>query len=130
MGAVIGLVVVFFFIVVIAGSKSGTTGTRGYDRLLATGTPARGILLQVDSTSLPVEGSRFSGVPMQRRNCYLDVEIPGQPPFEIQAQVLVPLRLAGDVLPGATVELRVDPRNRNNIAIVGPGAGFAVTRLA
>ena len=138
MPAIVAIVAVFVLIAVIRAASGKTTlgtgttrsGTRAYDRLLASGTPARGILLQVDAIALPVVGSRFAAVPMQRRQCYLDVEIPGQPPYEVQAQVMVPLRLADDVLPGATVELRVDPGDRNNIIIVGPGAGFAVTRLA
>ena len=38
--------------------------------------------------------------------------------------------MRGDVLPGATVELRIDPKNRANVAIVGPGAGHAFASSA
>ena len=97
------------------------------------GTPARGILLAVDSYSTKIEmpGPAVSrtGVLMPRyvrRGVTTDVEVPGKPPYEVTTSVVIPTNLDRDVLPGASVELRV---SGNKIAIVGPGAGFAGFRL-
>jgi len=58
------------------------------------------------------------------RQVYIDVEIPGKPPYETSSRAVIPINLVRDVLPGATVELRVDPKNPSKIAIIGPGTGF------
>jgi hypothetical protein len=88
------------------------------------GTPARGILLAVAST-----GTR-AGTNQESRRVTIDIEVPGQPPYEVSTVATFPTCLRGDVLPGATVELRVHPRNRNApVSIVGPGVGFGVTQL-
>ena len=88
------------------------------------GTPARGILLAVAST-----GTR-AGNNQESRQVTIDIEIPGQPPYEARTVATFPTCLRGDVLPGATVELRVNPSNRNApVSIVGPGVGFGVTQL-
>jgi hypothetical protein len=63
-------------------------------------------------------------VRFERRDVLLDVELPGEPPYEVKTSVLVPANLVRDVLPGATVELRIDSRSRTNIAIVGLGIGL------
>jgi hypothetical protein len=47
----------------------------------------------------------------------------------VSAQPLIPTNLDRDVVPGATVELRIHPKNNARIAIIGPGAGFAPTLL-
>ena len=123
------------FVVTMAIVLLGIAGnpTARYKRLLRNGTPARGILLAVDSYSTKIEtpGPKVSraGVLLPRyvrRGVTIDVEIPGRPPYEITTSVVIPTNLDRDVLPGATVELRV---SGNNIAIVGPGAGFAAFRL-
>jgi hypothetical protein len=62
----------------------------------------------------------------ERRGVVIDVEIPGEPPYELTANPYIPKNLSRVVLPGATVELRVHPRDRSQIAIVGPGVGFAM----
>jgi hypothetical protein len=124
MGAIVLLAacVVVWAIVRAAGG-----GGRSYSWLASHGTPARGILLQVDATGTPVEGLLTPGI--QRRGVTIDIEIPGQPPYVVSASAYLPRNLAPDVLPGATVELRVHPRQRSNIAIVGPGTGFAASAL-
>jgi hypothetical protein len=113
---------VFLFIVfiLIAASRGGVSG------LMKKGLPARGILLQVSSLATRVPNSTPR---VERRQVTIDVEVPGQAPYVVSAQVLVLANLRNDVMPGATVELRVDPKNKKNIAIVGPGSGFAVTGL-
>jgi hypothetical protein len=37
----------------------------------------------------------------------------------------MPLNMANDILPGSTVELRVDRSNKSKLTIVGPGSGFS-----
>jgi hypothetical protein len=118
-GAVFGLIFILVIVMVIKGAAGAGAGS--YDSLVSSGIPARGILLQVASTGMKV-GSvsrRF-----ELRQVYIDVEIPGKPPYETSARVVIPLNLVRDVLPGATVELRVDPKNPSKIAIIGPGTGF------
>ena len=120
MGAVLGLVFIVVVLVIVLGK--GAVG--GYDRLISSGTPARGILLSVTSYSNRVQGStaqrRFVS-----RSVTIDVEVPGNPPYEVTTDLIIPSNLDRDILPGATVELRVDPRNPSRMAIVGPGAGFS-----
>jgi len=114
-------IVVFGVIALISGAVKASAGA-GYDGLIARGVAARGILLSVSRT-----GTRggTSSRPFQRRDVMVDVEIPGRAPFLVTTSAWIPLNLVGDVVPGATVELRVDPARPQNIAIIGPGAGFA-----
>jgi hypothetical protein len=124
-GAVFGLIFIFVIIMVIKGAAASSS-SGSYDSLVAKGIPARGILLQVASTGTKV-GSvsrRF-----EMRQVYIDVEIPGKPPYETNATPVIPLNLVRDVLPGATVELRVDPKNPSKMAIIGPGTGFVQQAL-
>jgi hypothetical protein len=64
-----------------------------------------------------------------RRSVTIDVEIPGRQPYEVTTIPLIPINLVRDVLPGATVELRVDPKNPSTMAIIGPGTGFVQAAL-
>lgn len=109
--------------IVVAAAK--TSGTAGYKRLAASGTPARGILLEVS----PIAGQSVGiGLnKLQSRQVTIDIEVPGQPPYELSTTLLVPLNLVRDILPGATVELRVG--RRNQIVVVGPGVGFNASTL-
>ena len=114
----LGVVVAIWLIV------SFTQGTVAeFDRLVASGLPARGILLKVSATATRAGSAgvrRF-----ERRAVLLDVELPGQAPYEVSLSPLIPTNLSRDVLPGATVELRVDRSDRSKIAIVGPGVALA-----
>jgi len=119
--AFFGFVVLFVFIFVLKGAKALSVGGTGYDALVARGIPARGILLAVapTGTKAGTQARRF-----EIRQVRIDVEIPGQAPYETNATPMIPINLVRDVLPGATVELRVDPKNPSNMAIIGPGTGF------
>jgi len=119
---------IILFVLVIWLVIKAAAGSQGqYQRLSRTGVPARGILLSV--SSMP-SGSVGVGLnKLQQRQVYIDVEIPGEPPYELSVVALIPLNLVADVLPGATVELRVDPKNRNQVVIVGPGVGFNAATL-
>ena len=124
MGAVFGLIFIFVIIMVMKGAAGAAGG--GYDSLVAKGVPARGILLQVASTGVKVGpvSRRF-----EMRQVYIDIEIPGREPYETSANAVIPLNLVRDVLPGATVEVRVDPKNPTKVAIIGPGTGFVQQAL-
>ena len=112
--------------VVIVALANAVKPNASFDRLVASGIPARGILLSVSSTGMK------SGTMSRRfesRQVVIDVEIPGRAPYEVATTTIFPINLSRDVLPGATVELRVDPRNPNNLAIIGPGTGFVPAAL-
>jgi len=119
--SVVGLIVVFLIILVIKGASSVSLGGNSYDSLVARGIPARGILLSVAPMGTKT-GTRLRR--FEVRQVRIDVEIPGQAPYETNATPWIPINLVRDVLPGATVELRVDPKNPSNMAIIGPGTGF------
>lgn len=112
-------VVVFVFIFSLV--KAAASG--GYQGLIKRGVPARGILLWVDRQGVKQPG--VGRVRYEKRGMTIDVEIPGKAPYEVTTTSFVPTNLSRDVLPGCTVELRVNPRNPQQIAIVGPGVGFA-----
>lgn len=99
-----------------------------FNRLVKKGQPAKGILLAVPSAGARAAGSTPTN-PIEVAQVTIDIEIPGQAPYEVNCAAFYPRNMRGDVLPGATVELRVDPTKRDQVAIVGPGSGFAVTGL-
>jgi hypothetical protein len=116
----------FFIAFAIFIVRMATAGIRRFDQLSVRGLPARGILLQV----APNAARQRSGFRrFESRWVHVDVELPGQPPYEIAATVTYPANLSRDILPGVTVELRVDPGNPRAVAIVGPGVGFAFQAL-
>ncbi len=94
-----------------------------FDRLSANGIPARGILLQVAQTSSGMSGR--IGRRFQSRRVRIDIEVPGRAPYEVRGLAWIPMNCVRDVLPGATVELRVDASNPQKFVIIGPGVGFA-----
>jgi hypothetical protein len=118
----IGAVVIFMMIGAVKAAASG-----GYQGLVKTGIPARGILLSVDRVGVkqPATGIGMNRVRYEKRGMTIDVEIPGKAPYQITTYSYIPTNLSRDVLPGCTVELRVHKRNPQQIAIVGPGVGFA-----
>ena len=91
--------------------------------LLQGGLPARGILLRV-GTQFSAQGTANPGF-YEVRPVSLDVEIPGNAPYQCDCALYVPANLRRLVLPGATVELRVDPNAPKNIALFGPGVGLS-----
>jgi hypothetical protein len=111
----VGCIVVVGFLLFVVSSANE------YDRLLKSGLPGRGILLQVSPTATRVAGTR----PSVRRDVLIDVEVAGRAPFELRTSLYIPQALDRDVLPGATLDIRVDPKNPKKIAIVGPGAFIA-----
>lgn len=107
---------------VVLGARAQARQLALAQRVYETGTPARGLVLEASSyvTTSTAGGRRF-----ERRNLLLDVELPGQAPFEVRTQPLIPGSLAKSVLPGAALELRVDPQNPSDLVIVGPAGSFS-----
>ena len=95
-------------------------GLSGYAGLAANGVPARGILLEVSSVATSLLGGQI-----KVRQVLVDVEVPGRPPFEVRVSAMMPANLSADVIPGATMELRIHPKDNTKLAIIGPGVGFA-----
>ena len=115
----LGIIIAAVFVLV----RAATSGSLGSPSAIAQrGIPARGILLQVSS----VPGRTVGIAPwrFQPRSVVMDIEIPGRPPYQAAVTPFVPTHLVRDVLPGATVELRMNPKNPLQIVIVGPGVGF------
>jgi hypothetical protein len=88
-------------------------------RVLRTGLDARGIILWADRTAV---NSTVGGVRYETRQLRLDVEIPGRAPYEMSVSPLIP-RVC-EALPGATLDLRVDPKDPNNVAVLGPAGSL------
>jgi hypothetical protein len=86
-----------------------------HDGLLARGLEARGLILQSSSTftETTLNGQRY-----ELRDLVMDVEVLGQAPYEVSITPMIP-RIC-EATPGAALDLRVDPKNPNNIVIVGP----------
>lgn len=109
----IGVFALVFFAVWLVGRAAGTAG--GRDALIARGVSARGLILKAS------QWSTESAQGLQRfevRKLLLDVEIPGEAPYEVSVSPLIP-RIC-EACPGAALDLRIDPKNRQNVAIVGP----------
>ena len=123
-GITAALILVFMFALLI---KRGTSSSRrGVTDPNSWGTPARGILLGVDVFS---QRTWRSGVRVEVRNMLIDVEIPGFAPYEVNVRAAFPTNIVRDLIPGAAVELRVNPRNRSDVYILGLAAGFSAAGM-
>jgi len=107
--------IVFF---VVKAANAANKAMQAELNLVNTGIPAQGIFLQVAPT-----GTRqlINGYRYERRSVVLDVELPGQPPYQLGAMPLIPVSMIRSVLPGVSVQLRIDPKNSQSVAIVAPG---------
>jgi hypothetical protein len=105
------------------GRGWGSGSAMDFYTLLQRGIPARGILLRVGSQA-SAQGTAGQGF-YEVRAVQIDVEVPGSAPYQCDCSLYVPANLRRLVLPGATVELRVDPSLRQNIVLFGPGVGLS-----
>lgn len=105
-------------LIAIVKAMSPNAGARGFDRLAARGTPARGLVLQ---SSMLATNVRMNMRRFEQRQMTLDVEIPGQAPYQCSGTFLIPRGLV-EAIPGASLELSVDPRNPQRIVVTGPGS--------
>lgn len=127
-----------FGVIALVSKLAANAAANDFDRVRQSGKPALGIILRIEALGTTTTGTptRFSGMTasgswtwlsksVHRRNARIDVEIPGQPPYEVTTGLLMPLNMSSDVLPGSSVELRIDPKDPKKIIVVGPGSGFA-----
>ena len=131
-GLFVGFVIFMFiaFVVAMSGNRTnpnlggGSWGGGGVTlwSLRSNGTPARGILMTVSSTG---RRANYGGQRFEIRNARVDIEATGFAPFETTTDMLIPGNLVRDVLPGSTVELRVDLSDRSLVLVIGPDVGFA-----
>jgi hypothetical protein len=97
-------------------------GTMDVYTLFQQGLQASGVLIWV-STQRTLWGTASQGY-YEVRKVALTVEIPGQEPYQNECSIYVPANLRRLIIPGATLELRVDPGLPTNIAVYGPGVGL------
>lgn len=134
MGLVFGFIVfmfVAFFIAMSNGNRAGQSSWNGSGGgvfsggvwgLRTNGTPARGIMMSVSMTG---RRASYNGQRYEIRSARVDVEADGIAPYEINTDVYIPGNLVRDVLPGSTMELRIDPSNPGWVIVIGPDVGFA-----
>jgi hypothetical protein len=84
------------------------------------GRRGRALVLQASrqSSLINTGGGRF-----ESRSMTLDVEVPGHPPFQSSGTFRVPRGFV-EAVPGASLEVSVDPNNPSNLEVLGPG-GFS-----
>jgi hypothetical protein len=111
-----------------SGVLAATAQKRDYDWLARRGVVGQGILLQVSPNR--AKASTSSGINLETREVVIDIEVPGAPPYQVRTSPFIPVHLSGDVLPGATVELRVDPGDPTQFVIFGPGVGLPLAPFA
>ena len=108
-------VVVFvgvFFLVLRIGKPGGLNG----GRILG-----RGLVLSASSFA---RGERTVGAQrFELRDMVLDIELPGQTPYEVAVTPLIPRICEGR--PGAALDVAVNPRRPNDIVILGPAGSAA-----
>jgi hypothetical protein len=106
--------VVVFVLYLIIKAVSGGPGA-----LEKNGIRGRALVLQSSQTTTEVMmGMRR----YESRQMVLDIEIPGRAPYQLQGTFLIP-RLLVEACPGSSLEVAVDKKNPNRIAVLGPG-GF------
>jgi hypothetical protein len=120
--------VVFIFFVIVVFVVLVNAFSTNPASVAAKGIPARGILLSVNKLPTGKVGTGASRY--ETRRVQLDIEIPGQAPYELDTIAYVPANMIDDVLPGATVALRLGKKDRTYVVIVGPGVGFPASTLS
>ena len=125
MGTLLLLIVAVLFIrwVVRRSGPGLLAGSMDLATLLQQGVPASGILIKV-GTQRTLWGSASTGY-YEVRSVSIAVEVEGKPPYQCDCSLYVPANLRRLILPGATIELRVNPRSPQNIAVFGPAVGVA-----
>jgi hypothetical protein len=118
------VVVLLFFVVVVvwlvvAGGAAGRKLKRQLS-LETNGVRGRALVL---SSSFLTTGTTLNGVRYEQRTMTLDIDLPGRAPYVTSGQFLVPRGLVEPV-PGASLDIAVDPSNPSSLSILGPG-GFS-----
>ena len=116
---VVVAIITIFIWVIVSAAKRGASGVAARGRLQQSGMPGRGLVL---ASSVIAVGVRVGGQRYEQRTMTIEVEVAGRAPYVIQGTFLIPRGLV-EAIPGSSLELAVDPRTPNNIAVLGPG-GF------
>jgi hypothetical protein len=116
--AIIPMVLVFKYIAKMSGQKQ---------QLLATGQPAQARVIQMGHTGTTINDSPMVQLmlevhpqPVQGPQGYRGAP----PPFQTQAQILVPMLALPRVQPGAMIPVRYNPQNPQELTIDFRAMGF------
>ena len=114
------VILVAVFALIIFSSSAASRKMRRFLALETKGLRARGLVLSCNqlSTGVTINGRRF-----EKRTMTLDIEIPGREPYVRAGDFLVP-RGVVETIPGASLDLAVDPGDPSQILVLGPG-GFS-----
>jgi hypothetical protein len=116
-GAIIPFVIFVFIFVIVAVTKG--MAASGRNRLTQSGLRGRGLVL---ASSQMATNTRIGMQRFEQRPMTLEVEVQGRAPYVIQGTFLIPRGLV-DAIPGASLEVAVDPSNPSSVVVLGPG-GF------
>ncbi len=123
MAGVLMMILVFGLVFgsVFIGIVSSFLASQRRNRVLSTGVPARGLILEINKlgTNVTLGGMRY-----ESRYMRVDVEMDGHAPYEIRCRGLIPKMMVRNALPGTFVALKVDPRSPKDVAVVGPGGVY------
>jgi hypothetical protein len=108
------------FALIIFSSSAASRKSRRFLALETKGLRGRGLVLSCVQlgSGVTMNGRRF-----EKRTMTLDIEIPGREPYVSTGDFLMPRGVA-ETIPGASLDIAVDPRDQNQILVLGPG-GFS-----
>lgn len=118
------MVVFLFFVVVVAWVIiAGGAAARKLKRQRAleiNGLRGRALVL---SSSFLTTSTTINGVRYEQRQMTLDIDLLGREPYVTSGVFLIPRGMVEPV-PGASLDVAVDPGNKNLLSVLGPG-GFS-----
>jgi hypothetical protein len=117
---VVAILIFVVFIWIIVKSSGNSKALQNQTALEANGVRGRALVLSSDmlTSSVTINAQLY-----ERRTMTLDIEIPGRAPYTTTGQFLIARGLVEPV-PGASLDVAVDPKDQNQVAVLGPG-GFS-----
>jgi hypothetical protein len=114
------IIIVFVVLIVLISITAGITiplwsmrkNKKKVEALMATGRQGEATILQLEDT-----GTRINDNP--RMNVFLEVHIPGYPPYQVRKTVTIPLRRVELIHIGSVVSVLADPSQPANPDKVG-----------
>ncbi len=106
-GIAITVIVLFFVFRMIRGLNRQFAASQA---VLLNGVPATAKVLQLNDT-----GTTVNDNPMAR--LLLEVQMQNQAPYQAQVQMLIPRLKLGQIQPGMTVMVKVDPADPSKVAV-------------
>jgi hypothetical protein len=116
------LVLVGILIFVVWMISRAGKGPKTFAQVAQSGARGRALVLQ---SSMPTSGFTMNGRRWLRTTMTLDIEVPGQQPYQVTGSFLLPRGLV-EAVPGSSLEVAVDMNNRmsaDSVSVLGPG-GF------